>query len=82
MDHSVRALSSKSILRYPGGKSRAVKVIKKYIPKGINELCSPFLGGASLEISCAADGIKVYGSDAFVPLVDFWIEVLKNPLLL
>ena len=82
MEHSVNKLSSKSILRYPGGKSRAVKVIKKYIPKGIETICSPFLGGASLEISCAADGIKVFGSDAFLPLVDFWKEVLKNPLLL
>lgn len=70
--------SSKSLLRYPGGKSRAVKTIKKYIPKEIKVLFSPFLGGASVELSCAADGITVYGSDGFSPLIDFWQEALDN----
>jgi len=69
----------KSPLRYPGGKSRAVKIISKYIPKDTTELCSPFFGGGSLEIHCAQNGIKVYGYDSFGPLVDFWQVLLKNP---
>ena len=40
-----------SLLRYPGGKTRAVKQIQQYIPKGIDKLCSPFFGGGSLEIA-------------------------------
>ena len=69
----------KSPLRYPGGKSRAVKIISKYIPKDTTQLCSPFFGGGSLEIHCAQNGIKVYGYDSFGPLVDFWQVLLKDP---
>ena len=66
------ASTSRSPLRYPGGKSRAVKHIRPYIPPDIDQLCSPFLGGASVELSYAADGIAVHGSDAFEPLINFW----------
>ena len=70
----------KSPLRYPGGKSRAVKEIWKYIkPLEPKTLCSPFFGGGSLEIFCAQEGIKVTGYDKFRPLVDFWQELLENP---
>jgi DNA adenine methylase len=69
----------RSPLRYPGGKSRAVKIISKYIPKGTKEMCSPFFGGGSFEISCAQNGIRVYGYDSFQPLVDFWQILLNDP---
>ena len=70
----------KSPLRYPGGKSRAVKEIWKYIePLEPETLCSPFFGGGSLEIFCAQKDIKVYGYDHFRPLVDFWRWLLKDP---
>ncbi len=70
----------KSPLRYPGGKSRAVKEIYKYIePLGTKTLCSPFFGGGSLEIYCAQKGIHVYGYDNFRPLVDFWHWILEDP---
>ncbi len=69
----------KSPLRYPGGKSRAVKIISKYIPNDAKRICSPFFGGGSLEIHCAQNGIRVYGYDTFGPLVDFWQILLKNP---
>ncbi len=69
----------RSPLRYPGGKSRAIKTIAKYIPKGTKKLCSPFFGGGSFEISCAQNGIKVYGYDIFQPLVDFWDVLLGEP---
>jgi len=36
------------------------------------ELCSPFLGGGSVELAVAARGTKVYGYDIFEPLVWFW----------
>lgn len=69
----------KSPLRYPGGKSKAVKSILPLIPKETKKLCSPFLGGASVELACASKGITVYGSDLFQPVIDFWIELIENP---
>lgn len=75
-------MTVRSPLRYPGGKSRAVKIISRYIPKGTRELCSPFFGGGSFEIFCAQDGIRVYGYDSFRPLVDFWQILLTDPDIL
>ena len=72
----------RSPLRYPGGKSRAVAVIKEHFPKNLKTLCSPFLGGASVELACAREGIKVYAADAFEPLVNFWQKVKEDPALL
>jgi DNA adenine methylase len=68
----------RSPLRYPGGKSRAVKSIYAVIPKEEKTLCSPFLGGASLELACTTR-MEVYGSDIFQPLVTFWDVLLKEP---
>ena len=71
--------SRRSPLRYPGGKSRAVSLIRPYIPADISAICAPFLGGGSVELDCAADGIEVHGSDAFEPLINFWQLTLENP---
>ncbi len=69
----------KSPLRYPGGKSRAVKTLMALIPPGISELMSPFFGGGSIELACASRGIQVYGYDVFLPLVSFWQQLLNDP---
>ena len=73
-----RYLPAKSPLRYPGGKTRGVQKIIELIPSSIDRLCSPFFGGGSLELACAARGIRVFGYDAFEPLVNFWNELLNN----
>jgi len=70
----------KSPLRYPGGKSRALKYIVPYIPKDTDVLISPFLGGGSVEIYFANSGIQVKAFDSFQPLVCFWKEILLNPV--
>ena len=62
----------KTPLRYPGGKSRAVKHILPYIPEDISRLCSPFFGGGSVELAVASRGTEVIGYDKLVPLVWFW----------
>ena len=67
----------KSPLRYPGGKTRAVKLIMEHIPD-CGELCSPFLGGGSVELAVAARGTKVYGYDIFEPLVWFWKALAED----
>ncbi len=69
----------KSPLRYPGGKARAVHQILRFIPASESTLVSPFLGGGSIEIAAASLGLTVIGYDAFQPLVDFWVELLKDP---
>lgn len=68
----------KSPLRYPGGKSRAVKKIINLLPPELDRLCSPFVGGGSVELALAARGIQVYAYDAFAPLVNFWQTLLAD----
>lgn len=69
----------KSPLRYPGGKSRGVKEIIKYFPPDVDRVCSPFLGGGSIELELVSRGVEVFGYDIFEPLTDFWQVLLKNP---
>lgn len=69
----------RSPLRYPGGKNRAVKSIYSVIPESETKLCSPFLGGASIELACTTR-MEVYGYDIFEPLVAFWQELVERPL--
>ena len=70
--------SIRSPLRYPGGKTRAISEILRFIPSEIEILCSPFLGGASVELACARASIKIFGYDVFAPLIDFWQEAIVN----
>ncbi|MEK9769952.1 MAG: DNA adenine methylase [Betaproteobacteria bacterium] len=70
----------KTPLRYPGGKSRAVETIMPYIRNlDCGELCSPFLGGGSIELKCSEEGMTVHGYDLFQPLVWFWQALLSDP---
>jgi len=70
-----------SPLRYPGGKNRAVRAIYPCIPASETRLCSPFLGGGSIELACSTR-MQVSGYDIFSPLVDFWQILLENRELL
>ena len=72
-------LSSRPLLRYPGGKTRAVENITRYFPDKPVTLLSPFLGGGSIELALAAKGTIVFGFDIFSPLVEFWQCVLTQP---
>jgi len=71
--------SSRSPLRYPGGKTRGIEFITQFFPKNLDKLLSPFFGGGSIELSVAAKGTLVYGYDIFSPLVEFWECLLTNP---
>jgi DNA adenine methylase len=68
----------KSLLRYPGGKTRALKHIIPYFPKNLTEIVSPFFGGGSIEIHYASQGVRVHGYEIFEPLVNFWQQVLED----
>ena len=67
-----------SPLRYPGGKSRASKILSKYIPSDVTSLVSPFFGGGSFENHLALKGLNVRGFDLCQPLVDFWVAFLGD----
>jgi DNA adenine methylase len=73
-----------SPLIYPGGKSRAIPIIVPLILEGMRRaradtLVSPFLGGGNLEVTCARQGVQVFASDLFAPLVCFWEHLLEDP---
>ena len=68
-----------SLLNFPGGKSRAVHELEKFLPPGTSIIYSPFFGGGAFEIYCATQkNIKVVAADKFKPLVNFWQCILKD----
>ena len=69
----------KSVLRYVGGKSRAVKHILPYL-EDADVLYSPFFGGGSIEFAFSEKG-KVIACDLYEPVAVFWKEAIKNPTL-
>tara|TARA_R110000868_G_scaffold26777_11_gene102776 strand:- start:3013 stop:3909 length:897 start_codon:yes stop_codon:yes gene_type:complete len=69
----------KTLIRYAGGKTRAIKKITPYV-EGYDKIISPFMGGGSLEVHWAGDLNKeVIGYDVFDMLVNFWDQLLNNP---
>ena len=44
----------KTLLRYPGGKSKAIDLITPYV-KDYDKIISPFMGGGSLEVHWSAN---------------------------
>ncbi len=67
----------RSPLRYPGGKSRAIKRLYECIPPDETKLCSPFLGGGSFELACTMK-MEVHAADIFEPLATFWRVLLTD----
>jgi len=68
----------KTLLRYAGGKSKAVKKIGKFADD-YDTIISPFIGGGSLEVHWASNDKKVYAYDIFDVLVNFWQVLLTDP---
>jgi len=68
----------KTPLRYPGGKSRAVKYILPHIPEDVERVCSPFFGGGSVELALASRGTQVFGYDKMKQLVWFWMGLCEG----
>jgi len=71
----------KSPLRYPGGKSRAVKFLSKFIPD-FKEFREPFFGGGSLTFFMAQKNLttaKYYANDLNYELYCFWQTLKLNP---
>ena len=70
-----------TIIGYPGGKTRALKQIFKYLPDGVTSVVSPFFGGGKAEFAFAKRGIRVRGSDIYDVIVNFWQCVFEDPNL-
>jgi DNA adenine methylase len=69
----------KTLLRYAGGKTKAINKITPFI-KDYDKIVSPFIGGGSLEVHWAGNLNKeVIGYDIFDVLVNFWNVLLNNP---
>lgn len=71
----------KTLIRYAGGKTKAIKKIAHYMYEE-EEIISPFIGGGSLEVHWAARGINVRGYDIMDHLVIYWQSLLENRDLL
>ena len=81
-------LKNSSPLRYPGGKTRACKIIdeimnKHFNLKLFNSLISPFIGGGSFEFYFQNKyNLKLIVNDKFTPLYNFWQQVKINKKIL
>ena len=77
----MKSKSLKTPLRYPGGKSRACTKIESYFPdlSKYKEYREPFLGGGSvaLYVTQKFPHLKVWVSDLYEPLINFW-QVLQR----
>ena len=70
----------KSPLRYPGGKSRAVKIITSFVPE-FDEFREPFLGGGSVfaYFKQKYPNKKYWINDIYPNLFHFWKETQQKP---
>ena len=77
-------LNNISPLRYPGGKTRACKIIDNIITENFDTtqfdtLCSPFFGGGSFEFYFQNKyNHKLIVNDKFTPLYNFWKQIKTN----
>lgn len=72
-------MNYKPIIGYPGGKSKAARLICSFFPQKTDLLISPFFGAGHVEFWATRLGIHVFGSDLFEPLVNFWNHALNAP---
>ena len=74
--------SLKTPLRYPGGKSRALANLFRFLPdlSQATEYREPFLGGGSvaIEIGKRYPHLDIWVNDLYAPLYNFWRELQEN----
>ena len=68
--------SLKTPLRYPGGKSRALANLFRFLPdlSQVTEYREPFLGGGSvaIEVTKRYPKLNIWVNDLYEPLTNFW----------
>ena len=77
-----------SPLRYPGGKTRACKILdqilnKYFDPNVFDIILSPFFGGGSFEFHLQNTyNKKIIANDKFTPLYNFWKQIKNDKMKL
>lgn len=71
----------KPVLRYPGGKSRAVKEIAGRFPSSFKEYREPMVGGGSVFIYTKNNNLagRYWINDKFTDLIYFWQILQSKP---
>lgn len=75
---ALKKIYNKSPLRYPGGKTKARKILgdifkEHFDVESINTAYSPFFGGGSFEFFLQGEyGYRIVANDKFTPLYNFW----------
>ena len=62
------------LLRWPGGKSEELNIIRKCMPSAMRNYFEPFLVGGAVFLS-TDDGVPAYLNDLSDELIDFYAEV-------
>lgn len=87
-DDIIDAFNNKSPLRYPGGKSKACKIIEEILIKHVDittftSMISPFFGGGSFEFYMQNKyHLTIKANDKFEPLYIFWNTAKNNKIML
>ena len=70
----------KTMLRYPGGKSKALKTLAPWFPSDFKEFREPFLGGGSISLMISQNYPKVpiWVNDKYFYLYNFWVQLRDN----
>ena len=74
-----KEITTSPLLRYPGGKYRARKLLDSILPPNIVSVLSPFAGGSSFELFLTRKGINVECADSYYLLINFWRQVSTHP---
>jgi DNA adenine methylase len=70
---------NQSPLRYPGGKTRACKILEEIVCQqfdisAFDRIISPFFGGGSFEFYMQNKyNLRIIANDKFAPLANFWL---------
>ena len=70
----------KTCLRYPGGKSKALKTLAPWFPTDVKEYREPFLGGGSIALLFSQNypHVPVWVNDKYYYLYNFWVQLRDN----
>jgi len=80
MNMAYKSFPLKTCLRYPGGKSKALKRLGEFLPEDISEFRDPFMGGASVPLMVTQNkpDLPIWVNDKYFILYNFWVQLQKD----
>lgn len=74
----------KCCLRYPGGKSKALKTLAPWFPSDFQEFREPFLGGGSISLMVSQNypTLPIWVNDKYYYLYNFWVQLRDSSQML